>query len=234
VEHSVDSLLHRATRAEQRRVVAWVIAGVLVTAGTFALASETSGGVVVVLAAAMALWSVRQTAGLAIARRDLQSASSPPRKAYVVLMHDPNPRAVRPLLAIWDRRPAPGKRLPKPDSVWRCDDELDELASFVGSAELHEAWVDTGSRSWSKPRWVRADAGIAVPHRRSLLGRWYVRTTLRRDRPEEPRPLTIADPRAAPAGVAAEEPELGGSLLGSTIGRVVFLAVVAAIVLVFG
>jgi hypothetical protein len=174
---------------------------------------------------------VRQTAGLALARRDFQNASSPPRKAYVVLMHDPNPRAVRPLLAIWGERPAPGERLPKPDSVWRCDDELDELESSPGSAEMHEAWVDTGSRSWSKPRWVRADAGLAVPHRRSLFGRWYVSTTLRRDHPEEPHPLTIADPHATPAGVAAEELELGGSLLGSTAGRVVFLVVVALLVL---
>ena len=231
VRPSVDSLLHRATRAEQRRVLAWVIAGMLVTAGTFALASETTGGVVLVLAAALALWSVRQTAGLALARRDFQNASSPPRKAYVVLMHDPNPRAVRPLLAIWGERPAPGERLPKPDSVWRCDDELDELESSPGSAEVHEAWVDTGSRSWSKPRWVRADAGLAVPHRRSLFGRWYVSTTLRRDRPEEPYPLTIADPHATPAGVAAEELELGGSLLGSTAGRAVFLVVVAVLVI---
>lgn len=233
MQPSVDRLLHRATRAERRRVVAWVLAGVLVTAGMFAVASETTGGVVLVLAAALALWSVRQTAGLALARRDFQNPSNPPRKAYVVLMHDPNPRAIRPLLAIWDERPAPGERLPKPDSVWRCDDELDELASFAGSAEVHEAWVDTGSRAWSKPRWVRADAGLAVPHRRSLFGRWYVRTTLRRDRPEEAHPLTLSDPHTAPAGVAAEELELGGSLLGSTAGRVVFLGVIAVLVLLF-
>ena len=214
-------------------MVAWALAGVLVTAGTFALASEATGGVVLVLAASLALWSVRQTAGLALARRDFQSASSPPRKAYVVLMHDPNPRAIRPLLAIWAERPAPGERLPKPDSVWRCDDELDELESSAGSAEVHEAWVDSGPRSWSKPRWVRADAGLAVPHRRSLFGRWYVNTTLRRDRPGEPHPLTLSDPHATPAGVAREELELGGSLLGSTAGRVVFLAVVVAIVLLF-
>ena len=98
---------------------------------------------------------------------------------------------------------------------------------------MHEAWVDTGSRSWSKPRWVRADAGLAVPHRRSLFGRWYVSTTLRRDRPGEPHPLTLADPHAGAAGVAGEELELDGSLLGSTAGRVVFLAVVAVIVVVF-
>jgi hypothetical protein len=230
----VDSLLRRAARAERRRVAAWVLAGALVTAGTLVLASEATGWVVAAIAIALALWSVRQTAAIALARRDLRNASTPPRRAYVVLLHDPNPRAVRPLLAIWDERPAPGERLPKPDSVWRCDDELDELESFAGSAEIHEAWVDTGARSWSKPRWVRADAGLAVPHRRSLLGRWYVNTSLRRDRPEEPHPLTLADPHAMPAGVAGEEPELGGSLLGSTAGRAVFLAVLAVLVVVLG
>lgn len=117
MQPSVDSLLRRAARAERRRLLAWVLAGVLVAAGTFALASETTAGIVLVLAAA---------------------------------------------LAIWDERPAPGERLPKPDSVWRCDDELDELPSVAGSAEVHEAWVDTGPRSRSKPRWVLADAGLAV------------------------------------------------------------------------
>ena len=211
-------------------MLAWVLAGALVTAGTFPLASESTGWVVAVIAIALALWSVRQTLGLALSRRDFESASSPPRRAYVVLMHDPNPRAVRPLLAIWDERPTPGERLPKPDSVWRCDDELDELESSAGSAEVHEAWVDTGPRSWSKPRWVRADAGLAVPHRRALLGRWYVSTSLRRDRPESPHPLTLADPHGA--GGAGGELALDGSLLGSTAGRIAFLAVLAVLIVV--
>jgi hypothetical protein len=34
--------------------------------------------------------------------------------------------------------------------------------------------------------------------------------------------------------VAGEEPELGGSLLGSTAGRAVFLAVLAVLVVVLG
>jgi hypothetical protein len=59
-----------------------------------------------------------------------------------VLLHDPNPRAVRPLLAIWPDRPPPGERLPKPESVWRCNDELLELESVQEHVEVHEAWVD--------------------------------------------------------------------------------------------
>ena len=100
-----------------------------------------------------------------------------------------------------------------------------------GGVEVHEAWVDTGPRSWSKPRWVRADAGITVPHRRSLFGRWYFGMTTRADRPGNPAPLTLEDPHATPPGLTADEPlQLGGSLAGSTAGRVAALAVLATVI----
>ena len=233
MEATVDHLLRRAARAEQRRVVAWLLAGVPVAAAAAALGSGSIAAVLAVIAAALSLWSVRQVTGIAIARRDFNAASSPPRRAFVVLLHDPNPRAVRPLLAVWDERPSPGERLPKPRSVWRCDDELLELESTVGEVEVHEAWLDTGGRSWSKPRWVRGDAGIAVPHRRSMFGRWYVNTTLRRERPGEARRLTLEDPhQATVAGIAESDVEPGGSLLGSTAGRAAFLAALAVLFLV--
>ena len=105
---------------------------------------------------------------------------------------------------------------------------------MVGSVEVHEAWLDTGRLSWSKPRWVRADGGIAVPHRRSLFGRWYVNTRLRKERPGEAKPLTLDDPDTETvAGIAAPEVEVGGSLLGSMAGRTAFLVLVAALLLVF-
>jgi hypothetical protein len=231
VKASVDRLLHRATRAERRRVLAWILAGALVAAGTGVVSSPPTAIVIGTVAALLGLWSVRQTAGLMLARHDFNRASTPPRRAYVVLLHDPNPRAVRPLLAIWSDRPPAGERLPKPESVWRCDDELLELESMPRDVRVHEAWVDTGPRSWSKPRWVRADAGIAVPHRRSLFGRWYFSMTTRADRPGNPAPLTLEDPHAAVPGVTGDEPlELGGSLAGSTAGRLAFLAVVAAVI----
>ena len=154
-------------------MLAWILAGALVAAGTGVVSSPPIAIAIGLVAALAGLWSVRQTAGLMLARHDFNRASTPPRRAYVVLLHDPNPRAVRPLLAIWPDRPPSGERLPKPESVWRCDDELLELESMPRGVEVHEAWVDTGPRSWSKPRWVRADAGIAVPHRRSMFGRWY-------------------------------------------------------------
>ena len=228
---SVDRLLHRATRAERRRVLAWILAGALVTAGTGVVSSPAIAIVIGTVAALLGLWSVRQTAGLMLARHDFNRASTPPRRAYVVLLHDPNPRAVRPLLAIWSDRPPSGERLPKPESVWRCDDELLELESMPGHVTVHEAWVDTGPRSWSKPRWVRADGGITVPHRRSMFGRWYFRRVTSGDRPGDPEPLTLEDPHAAVSGFTADEPlELGGSLAGSTAGRVAALAVLAAVI----
>ena len=228
---SVDRLLHRATRAERRRVLAWILAGAAVAAGTGVVSSPPIAIVIGAVAALAGLWSIRQTAGLMLARHDFKRASTPPRRAYVALLHDPNPRAVRPLLAIWPDRPAAGERLPTAESVWRCDDELLELESMPGDVEVHEAWVDTGPRSWSKPRWVRADAGIAVPHRRSLFGRWYVGRIARRDRPRDPAPLTLENPHAAVPGVTGDEPlELGGSLAASTAGRLAFLAVVAAVI----
>jgi len=210
-------------------VLAWAIAGAVATVVAL-LVSEQAATIAAVIGVAVALWSARQVAGLTIAKRDFERQDSPPRRAFVVLMHDPNPRAVRPLLAVWEERPAAGERLPKPRSVWRCDDELDELESSPGHIEVHEAWLDTGRRSWSKPRWVRGDEGIAVPHRRSLFGRWYVNTSLRRDRPEEARPLTIEDPHRLPA--TGEELELGGSLMGSVAWRLVFLAALTAVILV--
>jgi hypothetical protein len=69
-----------------------------------------------------------------------------------------NPRAIRPLLAIWSTKPATRERLPKPDRVYRCD-ELEELKSYAVDVAVHEAWIDTGSRPSSKLRWIEADVG---------------------------------------------------------------------------
>ncbi len=63
-----------------------------------------------------------------------------------------------------------------------------------GSVVVHEAWVDTGPRPRSKPRWIAADAGIAVPHRRAVLGRWYLSNLLSGERPLQPQRLTLQPP----------------------------------------
>lgn len=68
------------------------------------------------------------------------------------------------------------------------------LLSHQGSIKLHEAWLDTGPRSWSKPRWVTANDGIALPHRRAFLGRLYVSILLRAERPDRPERLSVRAP----------------------------------------
>jgi len=228
---SAGSLLHRAARAERRRSLAWLLAGAVTVAGTYAVGVADVAPIFAgVMGACFVIWSLRQVLGVVLAHRDLAKAATPPRRAHVVLLNDPNPRAVRPLLAVWPSPPPVGARLPKPECVWRCDDELDELRTGVGSVVVHEAWLDTGPRSWSKPRWVVADAGIALPHRRSLLARWYVSMSLRRERPDEPQPLTIDYAHVVAQG--GEELPLDGSLLRSVAGRIAFLAALTALVLV--
>lgn len=229
VRPSVASLLHRAVRAERRRAGAWLLAGAVTAAGALALASAAGALVAGLMGLGLAVWSARQVVALYIARRDFHSADTPPRRAYVALLHDPNPQAFRPLLAVWEQPPPPRERLPKPQSVWRCDDELIELTSSQASVVVHEAWLDTGPRSWSKPRWACADAGIAVPHRRALLGRWYVSMIVRSGRLGEVRRLTLGDPHGVPQ--TAEELPLDGSLLRSVAWRIVLLAGFTAVVL---
>ena len=114
----------------------------------------------------------------------------------MVLLADPTPATVRPLLGIWSHPPVVrGGRMQEPEQVYRCADEHDALECHQGSVVVHEAWVDTGPRPKSKPRWIAADAGIALPHRRALvLGRWYMSSLIRGERPERPVPLSGRPP----------------------------------------
>ena len=141
--------------------------------------------------------------------RDFRKASTPPRCAYVVLLEDANPRAIRPLLAIWATKPAVGERLQAGPRLplRRRTEDLELTADVV----VREAWIDTGSHPSSKPRWIAADAGIAVPHRRAILGRWYVSMLTRHDRPASPKPVIIGAPTPAAVTVVDREP-LEGSL----------------------
>lgn len=225
----VDRALQHAGRHESRRTVSWLLATVITTVVAAALISETAVAIVVgAFGAWLMVWSLRLRWGVWFALRDFRKASSPPRRAYVVLLHDTNPRAIRPLLAIWSAKPVTGERLSKPDIVYRCDDELEELKSYQGDVMVHEAWVDTGPHSSSTPRWVAADAGVAVPHRRAVFGRWYVSTLTRHDRPGEPAPLTIDAPTPT-AVTAVERAPLEGSLVSEVGWRCVVLTVIAAL-----
>jgi hypothetical protein len=180
----VASCLVRARRQEWWRTFSWLTAIVLVAVAARLLVAETVvTSVVVAFGTLMILWSLRLICGITAALHDLWKAATPPRRAYVVVLHDVNPRALRLLLGVWSNRPTAGQRLSKPDRVYRCDDELDDLVSFPGHVRVHEAWVDTGRRPSSKPRWIAANDGIAVVHRRALFGRWYFSRLTRRDRP---------------------------------------------------
>ena len=189
--------LLRGRRAQERRhLLAWLVAATpLLLVGAVIDAPVLYFWVVGGFAAGAVLWVGRRLMGAWLAERDFRRAQTPPRRAFVVLLSDPAPKMVRPLLAVWADRPVSGDgAFPKADHVYRADEEVDELLSRQGSVELHEAWVDTGPRSWSKPRWVVANDGIALPHRRAVLGRLYVYLLLRAERPDRPAALSVREP----------------------------------------
>lgn len=192
----VGQVLRDTVALERQRLLAWLVAGAGGTAASnvldapaiFTIAVACMGGLAIV-------WVLRRLSAVWLALRDFTRAATPPRRACVVLLHDPAPRMIRPLLGVWSEPPVPrAGRLPKPERVYRCDDERAALECHQGSVVVHEAWVDTGPRRRSKPRWVAADAGIALPHRRSLLGRWYMSALIGGERPEQPQPLTLQPP----------------------------------------
>lgn len=226
----VATALVRARRREWWREFYWLTAVVLVAVTARVLIAETvATSVVVAFGGFMMMWSLRLIWGVTAALRDVRKAATPPRRAYVVALHDINPRAIRPLLGLWSSRPAAGQRLPKADRVYRCDDELDDLMSLQGDVRVHEAWVDTGRRPSSKPRWVAADDGIAVVHRRALFGRWYLSMLTRRDRPGPPTPLTIVA-EAPPTPPTLDGARLKEGLVVGVAWRTLLLAFIGGLV----
>ena len=223
----VGSALQQAGRHETGRMLSWALATAIVAA-VFAPATRDllKVMVVVISGVTLLLWSIRLRWGVGLATRDFRQAATRPNRAFVVMVKDVNPKAFRPLLGIWAVRPIAGQKLPKPDRVYRCDDELEDLKSLAGAVVVHEAWVDTGPHSWSKPRWVAADQGIGVVHRRAFLGRLYLSILIRRDRPDAPRALTIDPPapRMLDGPAAAEH-----RLVRDVAERVVVLSLVAAL-----
>ena len=201
--------------------MAWFLAGAVTLTGGLALDMPSVVPVTVgVTAAGVVVWVLRRLVGSWLARRDFERGT-PPRRGYVVLLHDPAPRIIRPLLGVWSEPPVPrGGRLPSPQRVYRCDEERADLLSYQGSAVVHEAWVDTGR----KPRWVAADEGFALPHRRALFGRWYLSSLIGGERPGPPRPLTVPPPHPEDRRVI-ESAGTVGSFAAAVAGRVAVLSV---------
>jgi hypothetical protein len=218
--------LRQAAALERRRSLAWLLAGVVVLVGGVALDVPDHVLVAVALTSVAAVvWVLRRLVGSWLAVRDFNRGTAP-RRAYVVLLHDPAPKMIRPLLGEWPDAPVPrAGRLPKPRRVYRCDDERDDLGSRQGGVVVHEAWLDTGQ----KPRWVAADAGIALPHRRALLGRWYLSSLIGGERPGPPRPLTLRPPHPADRPVI-ESGRAAGSLPLAFAWRLAALCVLGLLV----
>src|SRR5680860_1147737 len=185
------------TLAEERdRWLAWAAATVTVAVGCRAAEASAADLLLIVLLGVGALvWVSRRLVGVRVALRDFETAAHVPHHAYVVLLHDPSPRVAQPLLGVWSEEPLPSDgRLPQAEAVYRCDAERKALLSMQGGAVVHEAWLETGPRARSLPRWVAADAGIALPHRRVVLGRRYLASVLGNERPARARPLTMPAP----------------------------------------
>ena len=208
---AVGPVLRHILAVARRNWLAWLVAGVIVLAACLLLDAPAAAIVgVVLMGGAALLWVARRLLGAWLAKRDFDRARTEPRRAYVVLLHDPTPKAMRPLLGVWSEEPVAGPgRLPKPERVYRCDDEVTALECYQGSVIVHEAWVDTGTREGSKPRWVAADSGIALPHRRAFLGRWFMSNLIGGDRPEPATRLTMPAPRPGAETITELSPDVG-------------------------
>jgi hypothetical protein len=221
----VGKVLRNNVALERRRSIAWLVASAMGLAACGLLDAPDHVTIVVVLAGGLAfLWVLRRLWAAWLAVRDFTKAATSPRRAFVVLLHDPAPRMIRPLLGVWSDAPVlRGGRLPKPEHVYRCDEELTALECHQGSVVVHEAWVDTGPRRWAKPRWVAADAGIALPHRRALLGRWYMSNLMSGPRPAQPQRLTLRPPHPDNEFIVESDRSVG-SFPAALAGRLAALA----------
>jgi len=227
----VGGVLDDAWREVGQRWLAWLAAGTAVTAAVVLLTDSGAARFLVPFTAGgLLLWVTRSAWSLGLARRDFRLGRTPPERAWVVLLHDPTPRMIRPLLGVWNEEPVVrGSVFPKTDLVFRCDDDLDDLLSHQGSTVVHEAWVDTSGRGMRGARWVAADGGVALPHRRAFLGRWFFSSLTRAERPGPAHPLSTARPDpAAPRDPSADRAG-GSNLVTKLLWRSAALAALAVV-----
>lgn len=93
--------LRREAIKDRQSAICWVIAGALVSSAAFALGRRPVAAFGAMFGVWFALYDLRLEWGVRLALRDMARGATPPRRASVVLLHDPQPRAHRPLLAVW-------------------------------------------------------------------------------------------------------------------------------------
>lgn len=190
---TIGQVLHDAVAVRQRRWIAWLVAAVVSIPAAAALGAWPEAiEAMAVFALFAALVALLRVWPVARSRRRFARGDAPPRRAFVAVPFDAYPR-LRPMLAIWSQQPVlTDGRIPRPERGYRIDPRHDALVCGQGDLEVHEAWVDTSSR---RPRWVLADAGVAVPRRRAAAGRFYLLDSV--VRVELPYWLTVTAPTAA-------------------------------------
>ncbi|MEO7351091.1 MAG: hypothetical protein ABIW17_04255 [Marmoricola sp.] len=190
----VGRVLRAAVNEERDRWLAWAAATFAVTVGC--AAARTSGSVVLgvdFLGVAALVWVTRRALAARLALGDFEEARTEPRRGFVALVRDPHLPGTRPLLGVWSKEPVPvGGQLPRAEAVYRCDAARDALFSTRGAVVVHQAWV--GAPSGSRPRWVVADAGIALPRHRALLGPHRLDSVIGTERPARARTLSMPAP----------------------------------------
>lgn len=224
----VGQVLRAKLATDRRRALAWSVAAGLAAPTCLQLGLDAATFGVVFMSLAAVLWVLRRLWGGWLALHDFEAAGTQPRRAYVVMLPR-QPNAWRPLLGVWSQPPfARDGHMPPPEQVYLCDDDHDALTTSTEFVVPYEAWVDTGPHRFAKPRWIVADGGIALPHRKALLARLYMKGQLRPQRPEGIVPLTI--PRPQPGPTDGDVGTLRPGFLVLVAGR---LAVLAFVVLVF-
>ncbi len=234
----IGPVLREALAESTGRLLAWAAATVVTVLGCAALGTPDAAVQKAVLVGACVLvWVAVQTAIVWVAERDFARAATVPKRKYVVLVKDPSPHSNRPMLGIWTTEPVPKDgRLPKAEAVCLCDGERRALISSPGALVVHEAWVAVGRHSLSTPRWVVADAGVALPRRRAFLGWRSLGAVIETQRPARARPLTMRAPHpntertSATAQVIMEEERANSRWVRVFAWR---LAVMVAVAVVF-
>ncbi len=234
----VGPALREALADSTGRLLAWAAATVVTVVGVAALVDDPGAVVarVAFVGVCILVWVALHTVALWFAVTEFERSATVPKKRYVVLVKDPSPRGSRPMLGVWTTEPRPEDgRLPRAEGVYVCDSGRRALISTPGALVVHEAWVAVGSHALSTPRWVTADAGVALPTRRALLGWRVLGSVIETQRPARARALTMRAPHpnnertSATTQVIMKEEGADGRWVRVLASRLTVMVAVAAL-----